>query len=179
MIKKQNREMIIFSERNIQTEFAKNFSLMQKFEFVVPNCKLAYDSECDLAAFTKSGFVHEFEIKISVADYKNESNKTVLVEGHFMKSKRQFVKENKIEMLQNGFCVPNYFSYLVPDNLISVNEIPQFAGLYYVNEYGRIYCVRSPKRLHKRKLDIEERYKQLRKLGYRYWSQRTKIKEGA
>lgn len=174
MIKK--REPIKLTENSIQTCFGNCFSLMQKFEFVVPNCKLIYDSECDLAGFTKTGFVHEFEIKISVADYKNEPNKTILVEGSFLNSKRKYSKENKLEMLEKGFCVPNYFSYLVPDNLISLDDIPSFAGLYYIDEYGRIYCVRTPKRLHKRKMELEERYKQLRKLGYRYWSMRTKQK---
>lgn len=71
----------------------------------------------------KSDNLWEYEVKISRSDFMADKKK----------NKNSF---NGI----NGPLVakwnPNYFYYVCPDGLISVDEIPPFAGLYYATETG-------------------------------------------
>lgn len=54
---------------------------------------------------------------------------------------------NKI-ILRN---LPNKFSFVVPEGLISPDEVPNYAGLFYVNKFGGIREVKRGKFLHKEK----------------------------
>jgi hypothetical protein len=49
--------------------------------------------------------------------------------------------------------IPNKFFYVVPTGLISKEEVPDYAGLIYVDELGRCTKVKDGKFLHKDKLD--------------------------
>ena len=79
------------------------------------------------------------------------------------------VQKMKYQALEDGDLVQNYFYYAVPEGLVSVDEIPDFAGLIYVKESGRAVDVKSPKLLHKGKPNYEFKYKMIRKACYRYW----------
>lgn len=49
--------------------------------------------------------------------------------------------------------MPNKFFYVVPENLIYIDEIPDFAGLIYIDDFGNIKKIKEPKFLHKDKVD--------------------------
>lgn len=49
--------------------------------------------------------------------------------------------------------LPNKFFYVVPTGLISKEEVPDYAGLIYVDELGRCTKIKDGKFLHKDKLD--------------------------
>jgi hypothetical protein len=98
---------------------------------VCENIYLFGNYEMDIMSVNKSGMVLEYEVKISRSDFKVDAKKR-----KFKVFSREFEKR-----------MPNYFSYVCPSGLINVDEIPEYAGLYYVN--GEIIKeVKKPKRLH-------------------------------
>lgn len=106
---------------------------------VCENIEVLFRWEYDVLAITRSGMIEEYEVKISRSDFKADK------------------KKGKIQLYENfgmeSRCVPNYFAYVCPDGLISVEEVPSFAGLFYYKE-GTITCIKSGRKLHKVKHDI-------------------------
>jgi len=45
--------------------------------------------------------------------------------------------------------LPNKFFYVVPEGLIAINEVPEYAGLIYVNDKGETKKVKDGKFIHK------------------------------
>lgn len=123
--------------------------------------------ESDYLAITKSLVSYEIEIKISKADFKNEAkhkvDKYLLLEGG----------KEKLGRYSGG--VPNYFYYAVPDGLITEEEIPEFAGLIYVNPWG-VTIVKAAKKLTEEKFDAEK-YNLTDKFYYNMWTWRNKFEE--
>lgn len=125
-------------------------------------CNLyVYDWESDYLTITRSGIAYECEIKISKQDFLNDSKKhnkhVIIAEGRLPKGR------------------PNYFYYAVPDGLISVEEVPEHAGLIYVRPYD-IRIVKEAKKVHGGKFDYEET-KLMDKLYYNYVHYRDLYKE--
>ena len=52
--------------------------------------------------------------------------------------------------------IPNKFFYVVPKGLISIHEVPEYAGLIYVDELGNCTKIKDGKFLHKDKLDVKK-----------------------
>lgn len=109
---------------------------------VVQNITPLSFSEFDVLSVSKSGFVYEFEVKISRSDFKADAKK------------RKFAKYAAPHVYAS--IIPNYFSYVCPKDLISESEIPIYAGLYYhcdtpIEEYpsGVLIEIRKPKLIHK------------------------------
>lgn len=110
--------------------------------------------------------MHEFEIKISRSDFKADA------------------KKEKATQLVNGFYIawgqqreirrPNYFYYIVPDGLISVDEVPSYAGLGYAQSRFYIRIVKQPARLHAGKINDWQKRQLHRALTFRYWKQRIR-----
>lgn len=100
-----------------------------------------FDWESDYLAITKAGLIHEVEIKISKHDFKNES-------------KNKSAKFALFESRNESTMIPDFFYYCVPENLISVEEVPEYAGLLYVNDYGFLTTPKSAPRLKKEKTEL-------------------------
>lgn len=100
-----------------------------------------FDNESDFLAVSKSGYVWEVEVKVSISDFKNDFTKT----DWGGKNKHDQLQSDKITFKPNKFC------FAVPEGLITVNELPDYAGLIYVSEIG-IKIIKQPKFLHKEKL---------------------------
>jgi len=97
-----------------------------------------YNWECDYFCISKSNYIIEIEVKVSKSDFKAD----------FLKPK------HKVLALRNGEKCPNKFYFACPENLISVNEIPAYAGLIYVTDtWSRI--IKNAPFIHKDKLNIE------------------------
>jgi hypothetical protein len=90
--------------------------------------------EADILEITKSGYAHEFEVKLSRSDFKTDADKGTKYRHHF-----------KHSLLQEGRHV-NTFSYVVPKNMISVEECPEWAGLIYF-EHDHFYVIKKARRL--------------------------------
>ena len=142
------------------------------------------DWESDFFVLRRSsGYCYEIEVKISRSDFFNDKKKIskhlILENGHFQKSFRKYSTDNDgkkilidgryqwesaFEKVDHNFR-PNKFYYCVPKDLIKVEEIPEYAGLMYADEY-RITVIKEPKFLHKEKLKFEEK---LCTKFYYYW----------
>jgi hypothetical protein len=160
-----------WNERAVQNVVYVHCAL-KHHEVIVPNsCLLGWES--DVVSVNRTGFISEFEIKVSRADFKADAKKA-----------RTRLLINPIQKSSLFGDVthprPNYFFYVVPENLIQPEEVPDYAGLIYVErrveKYGLYYGlsreVKAAKRLHKEKI-TEWQHKQLtRALTVRYWRQR-------
>lgn len=147
--------------KDIEKGFVKFVRTNKKSNFVFPNIYLG-NFECDILEITKSMYAYEYEVKISVSDFKADAK-----------------KKGKFDMPRT-----NYFYYIVPKDLISVDMLPDYAGLIYCEtitcgyntkergEYSvdKIYfdIVKSAPKLKKEKFE-ETRFKYLlEKVYYRF-----------
>ncbi len=96
--------------------------------------------ECDIFSVTKKGFFVEHEIKLSVSDFRADARKArshvvrdllgapVRDEKNWIKTE-MLSKHARLEM--NDVNGPSNFYFVVPKDMISVEEIPTWAGLVY------------------------------------------------
>lgn len=79
-------------------------------------------AEMDVLTISRAGLVHEFEVKISKADFQAD-----------------FAKHFKHMNLQHGIkkaTLPNRFYYCCPRGMIRPDEVPAYAGLMYFGYVG-------------------------------------------
>lgn len=110
---------------------------IEKGNIVTENFNYFFIGELDVVSLNKSGYVSEFEVKISRSDFKADSKK-----------RKWYFFDNKIEKQ-----IPNYFWYACPDGLIMPHEIKPYMGLIYYSEKGFI-VIQKPKIIHKFKHDV-------------------------
>lgn len=143
-----------------------------------------FEWESDKLIETRSGLIYEFEVKVSKADFKNDfkhkKDKHIILEGEerygdkylpkyykFLEENRKrggewavnnFKKyaENSPRYLVGGHKRPNYFYYCTPPELISVDDVPWYAGLVYIDKAGLITIKKKAPKLHSEKLTDEE-----------------------
>jgi hypothetical protein len=104
-------------------------------------CGLA---ECDVLSISKSDYIYEYEIKISRSDYKRDFIKP----KHSNIINEKYTKTIKKEL---NYLSANYFTYVVPTGLISIEEVPVYAGLIYFNEDLTFDVIKKPVLIHKTK----------------------------
>lgn len=175
------------TERTIQNELWNHYS-RGNVKLACPNYTPADWFECDLFAITRSDLGVEYEIKVTRKDFKDDSKKTT--KGRWCKAVSGWSRDtgmSKHDLLASKTTKgPNRFYYVVPENLITPEEIPKWAGLLYIRfvpatEYRkeRYYIFEEIKAplLHKEKVQTSV-VDHLRGVFYwRYWNLRTKHKE--
>ena len=138
-----------WSEKKIQNILKKYFLSESTKKYEITNL-FVYGWESDYLAITKSMVAYEVEIKVSKEDFKNDfKNKQ---DKHLL-----FEDGNMIGRFPKGSSMPNYFYYAVPEGLVSPEEVPDYAGLLYVQPWG-ITFVKQPKKLTDEKFDIVKLY---------------------
>lgn len=152
------------TERTLQSAIYRHLMKL-RYDIIVPN-SCVYGWESDVVGVTKTGFAHEFEIKLTVADFKAEARKV-----------------KKFESLESGVYRyhygqltaerPNYFQYVVPEGLIDIADVPDFAGLIYVDN-GYISVRKKPVKIHTEKVTDKQWRQMTRSVMYRYWDMRIK-----
>lgn len=164
-------------------------------EYMTPNVYL-YDWESDFLSLTKKGSVFEFEIKTSRADFMADAGKTVKHQGlesgarDLTDRERNWVADSWIgkrireKMDASGRIVvkrPNFFVYVVPENLVAAEEVPKYAGLLYIDEQKPLpYRVKIPApktalRLHKEPISDVKRNALIESHYWKYWKLRLAI----
>jgi hypothetical protein len=90
--------------------------------------------EADLARIMPSGRWHEVEIKLTVGDFNADRRKgqQPYVRGLYGKHTR--VKH--LELRAGDERGPNQFYYAMPDKVAASVELPPFAGLITLRDYG-------------------------------------------
>lgn len=131
------------TESKIQKIILGQFFAPNSIKYKTENLFI-YSWESDVWILTKSELAYEFEIKISRSDFFNDfKHKT---------RKHSFLGEVNKEYL-NG--IPNYFYYVVPKGLITKEEVPEYAGLCYVD--GEIlYTIKKAPKLTSKKASAED-----------------------
>ena len=123
--------------------------------------------ESDVLALKKSGYMTEYEIKLTLSDFRAD----------FKKKCRGLSRH---EFLEKGFGA-NRFYYVVPDELIEKIHpmIPEWCGiisLWHHNDDNKlvIHIQKSAKLLHKNTFDDKARMKILTAMYWKAWYQSWK-----
>jgi hypothetical protein len=127
------------------------------YDIIIPNFYFKWH-EIDLFRVLKSGYTEEYEIKISRSDYKVDFNK-----GTSKMLKHDEIKQGKRT---------NRFYFVVPENMVSVNEVPSYAGLMYFKD-GHIWISKAAPLIHKRKVEMHKELAQ--RLSFREQVYRNRI----
>lgn len=165
------------NEQNIIKLLAKHPNHTQRYTFMVPNCYTTHDNEADLFCVRKSGLCDEFEIKTSRSDFLADKRKRVC--NHELEFKDFDWKVRGLEFAPNtkykfqamldGDMPTNYFWYVVKKGICEASEIPSFAGFIEVSEKGTLRIVKSPDKIHGKKLSSEKQLSFAKKNSYRFW----------
>lgn len=153
---------------------------------VVPNYTPHRWFECDVLRVTKAGYAEEFEIKLSVADFKADAKKGPDErEKAFRATWRpeEFDGRTKHERLAAGDPFgPSRFWFAVPDTLAGKIEIPAWAGLMVFRSYGTralgSVAIKAP-RLHRSFCPTKVTDHARTVFYWRYWNLKRGQKEGA
>ena len=126
-------------------------------EIIIPN--FYFNWEMDIFRMLPSWYIYEYEIKISRADFKNDFKKACW-------------NRNKHERLKDWKLDCNRFYFIVPRDLILIDEIPDYCWLIYFDECPKWWffeTVKNAKFLHKEKKhwDIKFISYLLTKIAYR------------
>ena len=158
------RKKTDWTEYKIQQVLRKYFLAESTKKYDLFNLFI-YQWESDYLAITRSDIAYECEIKISRQDFLNDSKK----------KNKHLIIEGNVDGILYDWDRPNYFYYAVPDGLIGVDEVPDYAGLIYVNP-GYISIVKQAPKQHDSKFDYE-RHNLMDKLYYNLNNYRDLYKE--
>lgn len=187
------------NSKQIQNILRVNFN----HDYVLEN-QFVFYWESDYFGITKSGYVWEIEVKVSVSDFKADFlknfkhrclrfNKQNLVAHEnqevFSRKKVGMEEKNgrmvsKYEDIGEGFCrliygkniIPNRFFYAVPSELAEKVKtlVPKYAGLLSIDDKNHIFEIKKAPLLHKEKLFEQLKTTLLSKF---YWLSERQRKE--
>lgn len=133
--------------------------------------------ECDLWRLTKADFVDEYEIKLSVADFRADLLKCQ--EGYEIDPiTRQYQKRppiTKHSLLATEERGPNRFWFVVPEEIRDKVEVPDYAGLLVFSSCSPVIVKQAPKR-HGRKWD-GNKLSVFSTFYHRYWNHEAGSKD--
>jgi len=96
-------------------------------------------TECDLVEITRAGYLVEYEVKTSRADFLVDAKKTIKVYGD------EIVHLNKHDQIQKGEG-PCRFFFVTAPGIVTLGDIPEWAGWMECTEPDRrgAFGVRNP-----------------------------------
>lgn len=98
--------------------------------FCLPNYTPAKWWECDVFELTEAGYFREYEIKLTLSDFKADAKKeNVLRTGSWPNMVE--TRRRKHDCFGHE-CGPRQFWYVVPEGLLTVEQVPTWAGLIEV-----------------------------------------------
>lgn len=151
--------------KNIQKYLSDHFAKNSKY--VVPNIYYFHMDiyyESDLLIFKQNGSIYEIEIKISkqdfLADFKKGNKHLCLEEGSYPNDKKSVIYRNKIKYEPRQMVPidrPNRFYFAVPHGMVKPDELPDYAGLFWITLDGKVTKVKEGKLLKKERfIDFEK-----------------------
>lgn len=140
-----------------------------RHHIIVPNVYL-FSWESDLISVSRRDIVHEYEIKTSRRDYKNDGKKT----------RRHQTLASGTDRFNQGLKThcPNYFWYVAPKNVLEGGTFPEYAGLIEILLYDHsmgFSVVKKAPQLHRDHLDPDGVYRMLVSMSYKYWDFRGRV----
>ena len=156
-------------QQGMKKEQLTEQSIQQRLNYFFASYKYKADGlyvfswESDKLIWTKSGYIYEFEIKISRSDFKNDfkhkKEKHIVLASTIARDKAKEIQmslfeqkeqENRhwsremlerrygdIDAMVKGKRMPNYFYYAVPTGMLEPDEVPPYAGLIYIDSEYR------------------------------------------
>lgn len=138
-----------------------------------------YAFESDLLIVRKSGTVVEYEVKLSISDYRAGLKKRQCINPYntHKRQSRLFVNQELVsrhDYLTAGMGA-NMFYYVAPEGVLKGVDIPDWAGIIQVRETQTAnscgsFIVRKAKKLHKGKADEAAKNRILISCYYKYWN---------
>jgi hypothetical protein len=112
--------------------------------------------EADVFGISGAGHMYEYEIKVSrsdfFADFKNKQYKhRLLSEKSALHTLDKWVRGKQTNETYDVICLPNRFYYACPSDLLCTNEIPEYAGLIYIDKDEKYHEIKSAPLLHRNK----------------------------
>ncbi len=137
-----------------------------------------YAFESDLLILRKSGTVVEYEIKLSVSDYRAGLRKKQVINPHNKNGRQNKIWDHqkyttRHEYLQRGMGA-NMFYYAAPGEVLEQVDIPKWAGVILVNanstsgSCGSRMIKKAPF-LHKNEPSKKLKEKIMTSCYYKYW----------
>jgi hypothetical protein len=116
-------------------------------------------SEADVLGINRNGYIYEYEIKRSrsdfFADFKNKTYKhRNLKDRNATHTYDAWKNGKRTGDTYELILIPNRFFYVCEKGLISINEVPEYAGLIYVQPNGSMDEMVMAKQLHKNKANV-------------------------
>jgi len=118
--------MKVANTRDIEMSIMKEFH-QRRCMPIAPSIVLPHGWEADVAALTKTGFCHEFEIKVSRSDFLADFAK-----GGYHGDKRNKHERMKARIHEKGCWIPNYFWFCSPIGVLKETDIPDYAGWFEI-----------------------------------------------
>lgn len=125
-------------------------------EIIIPNYTPKGWWECDVWRLTSSGFTDEYEIKLTVSDFKADSRKSKKVYGRWCPILKRFPDPKvltKHDILRGSEGGPNRFWFVLPEPMANMVVIPEYAGLIVASKYGGASIQKEAPKRHKGKWD--------------------------
>lgn len=153
--------------------------------WITPNVQY-YAWESDLLTVTPEGHVCEVEIKISRSDLKHDLLKPkhsqgMLLNGAFLEKPAgvspTLSEARELARQREGATAcrrPNYFCFAMPCEVYRKPRpiaLPPYAGIYTVDEEGRVFEERRPIQLHQDRISTEDLLDLARRMHHRYWEE--------
>ncbi|MCU0319032.1 MAG: hypothetical protein MUE88_02995 [Flavobacteriales bacterium] len=143
--------------------------------WITPNTIL-YDWESDLLTVTPEGFVCEIEIKVSRSDLAHDLEKPkhkagILLNG--MTASPASVPRS-VRTERQRPVRPNFFCFALPCSVfrgMQRNSLPPYAGIYTVDDAGRVFEEKRPILLHDQRIASSDLLDLARRMHARYWGQ--------
>ena len=159
-----NIKMKDMTEKDITDALHRNYNGNSRYR--IANAYIfKREWESDFFVQKQNGYCYEFEVKISRGDFFADRKK---VDKHMILEHGKFIKQGsvwnpahtnnndrwiKTEKEQEHTLRPNKFYYVVPIGMITVDELPTYAGLMSYDN-GSINNVKEAPFIHKNKLDL-------------------------
>lgn len=124
---------------------------------IMPNYTPCRWQECDVWRVTKSRYAYEYEIKVTLADFRADF-------------KKGWKHRQLVDRVTAG---PSRFWYVAPAGIILHNELPFYAGLLEWTRGGFV-IVRDAPRQHTSKVGLEQIEHAMRACYYRLWTERER-----
>jgi hypothetical protein len=160
------------TERTIQNAIWADLTYQKGYNLAAPNYTPHKWHECDMFGVTKAAMGVEFEIKISRSDFKADASKAD--------------KHRRLAMADP--FGPSRFFYVVPEGMVAVEEVPDYAGLIYAREreayHGgpiRLYLrtVKPAPKLHRHYVPAKVTDHMRGVFYWRFWNLRRGLAETA
>lgn len=185
------REIIVEAKEKIREINIALFRHFNTHKLHCPNTTTVFPWEADLVSLTRAELAHEFEIKITRADFKADfkKDKHRLLTAKFHGEIPYSITSEEMEKIY-ARCeprarealtllyryeiksMPNYFWFICLDFDVPHNEIPEYAGYIKAtskDDYVYLNREKEAPRIHKGKLDDGQKESLYHSINARYW----------